>query len=121
MPHPEWNVPPILDRFRLDGKVALVTGGGQAIGRAYAHALGEAGAKVAVVDVVTERAEVVAVDDLVNTPEGQEVMPRWMSLTPMGRMAEVTDLQGAIVYFAAPASDFVTGHDLVVDGGYAIW
>lgn len=50
----------ILDRMRLDGKVAYVTGGGQGIGRAFAHALGEAGAKVAVVDLDQDKADAVA-------------------------------------------------------------
>jgi NAD(P)-dependent dehydrogenase (short-subunit alcohol dehydrogenase family) len=259
---------PVLDRFRLDGRVAFVTGGGQGIGRGFAHALGEAGAAVAVVDVVASRAEAVAhelaqkgiqalaliadvtqpeqvqamveqvtghwgsltiavnnagigqwvdaeqmtmadwqrmidinltgvfvcaqaaarvmlasgygkiintasmsgsivntpqnqaayntskagvihlthslaaewaargvrvncispgytrtqlVDDLVKTPEGQRMVPEWLRLTPLGRMAEVSDLQGAVVYLASAASDFMTGHNLVVDGGYALW
>jgi gluconate 5-dehydrogenase len=46
-----------LDRFALDGKVALVSGGGGAIGSAIAGALAGAGAKVAVVDVTQERAD----------------------------------------------------------------
>ena len=61
------------------------------------------------------------VEDLLQTPAGQAIAPQWLALTPMGRMAEVTDLQGAIVYLAAPASDFMTGHDLVIDGGYTCW
>lgn len=40
----------ILDSFKLDGKVALVTGGAQGLGQAIAWALAEAGADVAVLD-----------------------------------------------------------------------
>jgi NAD(P)-dependent dehydrogenase (short-subunit alcohol dehydrogenase family) len=36
-------------------------------------------------------------------------------------MAEVGDLQGAAVYLAGETSDFVTGHDLIVDGGFTVW
>ncbi len=41
----------ILDLFKLDGKVGLVTGAGQGIGRACALALAEAGADVLVADI----------------------------------------------------------------------
>jgi NAD(P)-dependent dehydrogenase (short-subunit alcohol dehydrogenase family) len=259
---------PILDRFRLDGRTALVTGGGQGIGRGFAHALGEAGAAVAVVDIDRELAEEVAVElgrkgidsiairadvtkqddvaaavktilgkwgkltigvnnagrgqwvdseamsagdwdkmfdlnlravflcaqiegnamlsagygkiintasmsgsivnvpqnqlayntskagvihltrslatewatrgvrvnsispgytrtklleNLLASPEGKEMASMWTSLTPMKRMAEVTDLQGAVVFLASQASDFMTGSDLIIDGGYCCW
>jgi len=46
-----------LEMFRLDGQVALVTGGGQAIGLACVEALSEAGAKVVIADVNPEIAE----------------------------------------------------------------
>lgn len=72
---------PILDRMRLDGKVAYVTGAGQGIGRAFAHALGEAGAKVAVVDIDQDRAEAVAKELFLKGKDSQmhsvNLVPEW--------------------------------------------
>jgi len=47
----------ILEKFKLDGKRALVTGAGRGLGRGFAKALAEAGADVAVADVIAENAE----------------------------------------------------------------
>jgi len=49
-----------VDSFRLEGRVALVSGGGGAIGSALALALGSAGAKVAVSDIAVENLEAAA-------------------------------------------------------------
>lgn len=254
----------VLDRLRLDGKVAYVTGAGQGIGRAFAHALGEAGAKVAIIDVDKEKAENVAheltlkgissmavsadiskpedvqkmIDDIVSkwgtihiacnnaginknsasedtsleewdqtfnvnlrgtfmccqaagrvmlkqgygkiintasmasliVPHPQKqlsyntskagvvkltqtlgtewidrgvrvncispgivdtplihseslepLVQRWLSDIPAGRLAQVTDLQAAVVYLASDASDYMTGHNLVIEGGQSLW
>jgi NAD(P)-dependent dehydrogenase (short-subunit alcohol dehydrogenase family) len=46
-----------LEKLRLDGRVAVVTGAGQGIGAACAQALGEAGAKVVVAEIQPERAQ----------------------------------------------------------------
>ena len=40
--------------------------------------------------------------------------------TPAGRWGEIEDLVGAAVYLASPASDFVNGHLLAVDGGLTV-
>lgn len=46
-----------LEKLKLDGKVAVVTGAGQGIGAACARALGEAGATVIVADMMADRIE----------------------------------------------------------------
>jgi len=50
------------DLVRMDGRAAIVTGGGSGIGRAVARRLAEAGARVAIVDIDGEAAEKVAAD-----------------------------------------------------------
>ena len=52
----------ILERFSLKDRSALVTGGAQGIGRALAHALADAGAAVAVVDMDLALANVVVAE-----------------------------------------------------------
>lgn len=49
-----------------------------------------------------------------------QVKEKWIDSTPMQRMGEPDELQGAVVYLASEASSFMTGHTIVIDGGYCI-
>ncbi len=41
-----------------------------------------------------------------------------LSRIPAGRWGEASDLEGAVLFLASPASDYLTGHVMVVDGGW---
>ncbi len=58
---------------------------------------------------------------LVESPEVRNLVPKWLEWIPLGRLGEVSDIQGAAVFLASEASDYITGHDLVIDGGYTVW
>ncbi len=45
----------------------------------------------------------------------------WQAFTPMGRIGEPREVAPAVVFLASDASSFITGSNLVVDGGYTAW
>ena len=50
--------------------------------------------------------------------ENEHWYPTWDKMTPLGRMAETEEIGAAALFLCSPASSYVTGEVLVVDGGY---
>src|ERR1700726_1191575 len=77
-----------LEKFRLGGRIAVVTGAGQGIGLASAEALGEAGAKVIVADRDPAAAETARVG---LAAKGFDAELAVMDVTDSKRVSEVAD------------------------------
>ena len=57
--------------------------------------------------------------EMTNLPkEHEHWYPTWNKSTPMNRMAETHEIASAALFLCSPASSYVTGEVLVVDGGY---
>jgi NAD(P)-dependent dehydrogenase (short-subunit alcohol dehydrogenase family) len=54
-------------------------------------------------------------------PEVAEQVAVFASETPMQRTAQPEEMAGPAVFLLSPAASFVTGHDLIVDGGFTVW
>ncbi len=53
--------------------------------------------------------------------QDEQFKAKYGARVPLGRMAQAEDLTGPLVFLASPASSYVTGHELRVDGGFTAW
>jgi NAD(P)-dependent dehydrogenase (short-subunit alcohol dehydrogenase family) len=91
--------------------------------------LGYAMSKGGLVQATRYLASALAPDIRVNTitPGGvfrhqaESFVQHYVQRTPLGRMATEEDLIGAVVYLASDLAAYVTGQNVVVDGGWTVW
>ena len=48
-------------------------------------------------------------------------MKRCAEYIPLNRGGQAEDLKGAVALLASPAGSWLTGHNLIVDGGWSVW
>jgi len=53
--------------------------------------------------------------------QSEDFLTNYTSLTPLKKMADANDYQGAILFLMSDASKYMTGANLVVDGGWTAW
>jgi NAD(P)-dependent dehydrogenase (short-subunit alcohol dehydrogenase family) len=63
----------------------------------------------------------VATDMTLKMRDRPELFNVWMDMTPMARCGEPQEIASAILFLASPASSYVTGAILSIDGGYTAW
>jgi NAD(P)-dependent dehydrogenase (short-subunit alcohol dehydrogenase family) len=63
--------------------------------------------------------ETPGVDDLLRTEEGRQEHEQKLAKIPLARTARPQEIAETVIFLASGAASYVTGHTLVVDGGYS--
>ena len=79
----------ILEKMRLDGKIAFVTGGARGIGKSIASALAEAGAHIAIVDLDLEEAKKACAE--ISTENGNKMIALQTDITSPKQVNHMID------------------------------
>ncbi|MDW0116214.1 glucose 1-dehydrogenase [Sporosarcina thermotolerans] len=53
--------------------------------------------------------------------EDKAFLEEVLNRIPLGRLGKIEDLFGAVIYLSSSSSDMVTGHTVMVDGGWTVW
>ena len=53
--------------------------------------------------------------------DNPSIKKEWLNYTPLKRMGEINEINGAVIFLSSEASSFMTGQTMVIDGGYCIY